>query len=281
MVVPTLRYREFAPPARLAALARCVWTVDGDAGGGTTQRVLPDGCCDLLLDGPRHAIGLHWIGPQRRALVLEHRGPLRAAGLRLRPGAAAVLIGLPAAEIADGMLRLDDHAPPPWSLLRDRLRDTPSPGALGRALHALAPRIAARADGDTFAWIAWLERLRALPLQRVRNLADETGLTTRTLERRMQMTVGLSPREFLAGLRFERALARLRAANGDSLADIATDCGYVDQSHLTRECRRFAGLTPTALRATPRPVDDGAVAFVQDARAWRRDTDATHGRRAP
>ena len=54
-------------------------------------------------------------------------------------------------------------------------------------------------------------------------------------------------------LRFERAVARLRA--GDDLGALALDCGYYDQAHFNRDFREFAGVTPTALR----------VPFVQDA----------------
>ena len=41
------------------------------------------------------------------------------------------------------------------------------------------------------------------------------------------------------------------------LATVAAECGYADQSHLTRDWRQFAGTTPSAWIA-------GELPFVQD-----------------
>jgi AraC-like DNA-binding protein len=49
-------------------------------------------------------------------------------------------------------------------------------------------------------------------------------------------------------LRFQRAI-RL-APQIDSLGLLAAEAGYADQAHLTRECRRLAGITPSDLFKT-------------------------------
>jgi AraC-like DNA-binding protein len=51
-------------------------------------------------------------------------------------------------------------------------------------------------------------------------------------------------------LRFRRFVSQLDAASSLSNFDLATvafEAGYADQSHLTRECVQFAGVSPTAL----------------------------------
>jgi AraC-like DNA-binding protein len=46
------------------------------------------------------------------------------------------------------------------------------------------------------------------------------------------------------------------------LARLALDAGYADQAHLTRECRRLAGVTPTALmRAGAGPAGEPSDPF--------------------
>ena len=79
------------------------------------------------------------------------------------------------------------------------------------------------------------------------------------------------PRTLRRVLRFQRFLAAARTAEPGSLARLAADAGYADQAHLARDCRRLAGLTPSALLAEgagpagERPARD--VRFVQDRRA--------------
>ena len=57
----------------------------------------------------------------------------------------------------------------------------------------------------------------------------------------------LELKRFLAMQRFRRSVYEI-AAGGDGLSVIASDLGFSDQAHLTREFRRHAGVTPGAFR---------------------------------
>ena len=77
-------------------------------------------------------------------------------------------------------------------------------------------------------------------------VARELGLSERQLERRFRARVGLTPKRFASLARFERAVS---LANGTStLAQVAAAAGYFDQSHLSRDFRRFGGGAPSRLR---------------------------------
>ena len=66
-------------------------------------------------------------------------------------------------------------------------------------------------------------------------------------------------------LRFQRFLA-LAEGGEDDLAALAFAAGYSDQAHLTRECRRLAGLPPAALLATGAgPGGERSEAFAVEA----------------
>jgi transcriptional regulator GlxA family with amidase domain len=89
----------------------------------------------------------------------------------------------------------------------------------------------------------------ARPRAPVEALADGLGVGERQLRRRFVDAVGYGPKTLQRVLRFQRFLA-LAGDGGDDLAALAFAAGYADQAHLTRECRRLAGLPPAALLAT-------------------------------
>lgn len=82
-------------------------------------------------------------------------------------------------------------------------------------------------------------------------VAAQCGLSRSHFARRFKQSTGLAPFEWLRRERVERAKALLRA--GDvTLASIASDCGFSDQSHFTRVFTRLAGLGPAAWRQSMR-----------------------------
>ncbi|WP_346114620.1 helix-turn-helix domain-containing protein, partial [Nonomuraea maheshkhaliensis] len=86
-------------------------------------------------------------------------------------------------------------------------------------------------------------------------LADEVGWSRKRLWSRFRSQLGITPKRAARLVRFDHA-AHLLAA-GHPAARVATESGYVDQSHLHREIRTFTGLAPTALAAAPWLAIDG------------------------
>jgi transcriptional regulator GlxA family with amidase domain len=74
---------------------------------------------------------------------------------------------------------------------------------------------------------------------------------------RFRSQLGITPKRAARLVRFDHA-AHLLAA-GHAAAGVAVESGYVDQSHLHREIKEFAGLTPTAVAVAPwLAIDDVA-----------------------
>lgn len=72
------------------------------------------------------------------------------------------------------------------------------------------------------------------------------------LERNFLKTLGFSPKDFSRVQRFIHAYAGLTAEKGSSLSSLAAENGYYDQSHFTKEFKRFAGKPPLAYLETVR-----------------------------
>ncbi|MDD4868954.1 MAG: helix-turn-helix domain-containing protein [Kiritimatiellae bacterium] len=81
----------------------------------------------------------------------------------------------------------------------------------------------------------------------IRELARLSGLSPRQLERKFRATFGVSPQQFLIKTRLLAACRALRETI-KSLAEIAFDSGFGDQSAFTRHFRRHIGMTPGQFR---------------------------------
>lgn len=73
-------------------------------------------------------------------------------------------------------------------------------------------------------------------------LSREVGLSRFQTLRLFRRHYGVTPRAF--HLHFRLALARRSLKAGASLAEVAASCGFVDQSHFTRQFKRLLGVTP-------------------------------------
>lgn len=80
-------------------------------------------------------------------------------------------------------------------------------------------------------------------------LADQACLSTRQFERKFQERMGMSPRFYSRIARFDRVF-KLKAQHPQlDWLDVAFTCGYFDFSHLMRDFRQFAEVTPSMLMA--------------------------------
>ena len=232
-----MAYRELITRDDLVA---CVWTRD-PSDHPRTHRILPDACVDIVSVDGRLIVA----GPATQAHLATTAGP--TFGVRFRIGAAGAALGLPAAELLDVSVPLEDV----WSAAEARR-------IAERAANArqLAAAIVPRGD-------------RPDPL--VRAAATGTpraalGIGDRQLRRRFADAVGYGPKTLERILRFQRFLTLAESGDAD-LARLALEAGYADQAHLTRECTRLAGLPPAALLAEGAgPAGERSVSFNTDAR---------------
>ncbi|MGS2617374.1 helix-turn-helix domain-containing protein [Micromonospora sp. LZ34] len=225
-------YRE--RPAGVAGAV--LWTAT--TAGTAPNRVLPDGCVDLLWSS--HA-GLLVAGPDRTAHLSPAVPGQRWVGLRLPPGTGPAVFGVPAVELRDRRVPLAD-------LWGDRKvaglaeRAVADPGAV--LVEVALRRLRATGGPDPLGARVAAALTAGAP---VAATAAEVGLDPRALHRRSRQLFGYGPKTLARILRMRRALALARA--GTPLAEVAARCGYADQAHLTRDVRDLAGVPPTVLLA--------------------------------
>ena len=80
-------------------------------------------------------------------------------------------------------------------------------------------------------------------------LAEQAGFSPYHFARLFQQTTGESPHQFVLRERIEKAQRLLRETDV-TLANIALEVGFANQSHFNRVFKRYLGLTPHAYRQT-------------------------------
>ena len=228
-----MSYREHQVDAELGRWVECAWERVGPDGPDGHQRIVPDGCMDLIWS---EQAGVIVVGPNTTAFLSPLQPGSTVVGVRLHPGAGPSLFGVEAPALRDGRMTAAEV----WGDAGRRLEEVAADADqdAGLLLGFLADRARAATNPDPLVGAA-VARLGGAP---VRDVADELAVSERHLRRRVNAEVGYGPKRLGRVLRLRRALASLRA--GGELADVAFGCGYSDQAHFTNDCNALAGIPP-------------------------------------
>lgn len=255
-----------APGPPLSDFVELLWLYEGYTQPHTFERLMPMGTMVLVvnLDEDRSRVydreSLEPTGTLRGILVggvssehsvidtAEQRATL---GVHFRPGGGFPFFGLPAGELQDTTLSLEDLWGAEAAALRDRILEAATPAEkfrlVERALLARA-RGLSRHPAVAFA-------LRELRRHRtVASVTEQIGYSQRHFIQLFRQEVGLTPKLYGRIQRFQNALRRIaREPERVDWTEVALSCGYFDQAHFNRDFRAFSGLSPSAYleRRTP------------------------------
>jgi AraC-like DNA-binding protein len=240
----TAVYVEYPPRRALAPFVECGW-VRSDAAGGSL-RVMPDGCVDLFVT-PDGAVVVSGPATTFYDQSAGTHGVL--AGLRLRPGAAAAVMGHPASELRDNQLPVESLFGISATGLTEKLFATTISGQRVEILEAMLVRYFAKVEPVVDQPVTHtIEMLRRRPASPVSDVASTVGLSERQLRRRFEAAVGYGPKRLGRIFRFQRLLDLIHAGDRQMRwAELAVEAGYADQSHMINECLALAGAPPTSL----------------------------------
>jgi AraC-like DNA-binding protein len=232
------------PPAPdLAGLVDLHWHVRWDLPPGTrhVQGVLPFPCVNLGhgSDGPFVA------GPVsgRDDRTLEGRG--HALGTRIAAGLFPAIAALAAHALTDRVLSFAEAFGPDGERLERALAGASSAAEHRAHVEAfLRSRIRydERARLANRICVALIDDPRPGKAS-VAGVAEQHGLTVRSLQRLFRDYVGLTPKQVLQRARLHEAVERV-AERGEAAVDLAYDLGYSDQSHFANAFKHATGKPP-------------------------------------
>ncbi len=232
-----------------AALARQVWIPRWSLPEGVVhhQPVLNYPAVNVVVEHDHEALHFPSSGVGEREL----HGDGWAVGVLLRPGAGWLVAPV------DHSLHLGAEQPIPDG---EQL--------VGRIRAAMVPDDRAGADAEALAaycdWLRpWLERVddqvllvnavcdaveHDVSLRGPADLVELFGVSERSLQRLLRTRVGVPPSWLFQRRRLQEAAFRIREEPDLTLAALAVDLGYADQSHFTRDFRAVVGESPGRYR---------------------------------
>jgi AraC-like DNA-binding protein len=256
-----LRYRPVPP---LSSFIDQFWYARGYEPDRKRQSALPTGSVDLTFDlaaddlrvfaNVADRVGMSFDGAvvhgaQSRYFVLDARRDVHVIGVHFLPGGGAALLGVNAQELTDRHIALSDIWGPRARTLREQLIDAPTPAARFALLEAefrsrLRPQRLVH-PAISFA----LRGMQTAPTDlRIAQVQAATGYSPRRFTTLFTDAVGLTPKLYSRINRLRSVVERVAQGGELAWADLASEYGYYDQSHLTRDFREFSGVTPGEYR---------------------------------
>jgi AraC-like DNA-binding protein len=271
-----MQHQEFEPPEELRYTIKCFWYNRKDAGETESAfEVQPDGYTEIIFyfgslsrianNGELQPLPSPFMmGLLNQPANFYTKNRLEIIGIRCFPWTVFDLLGLVSGK--DGV-RIFEH---PITQLQSKLNKCIQAGKIAKALdhikqHFLNTRSKIAIDSMLFkAGVAMREANGTMPVSRV---AAAAHATVRTLERNFKQSSGYSVKNVSGLIRFEQVRNHLWSYPNTNLAGLAHELGYTDQSHLSREFKRYSGTTPAAFsrkaKESKQAVSSDFVAFIQ------------------
>lgn len=249
-----MQYKEYIPHSSLLGHIDAYWTLRHQQGLPLQQSILPDGCVDLILNfgtdcktnfGKQtlHAGRSYFVGTMTSFTRTEMSEGADLLGIRFRPAAFRHFFRFDAMDqLADQTIETEQLS----KAINFSAFNASSPETLLPALNQyFAGRITSLRDS--------LRSLTDFIIQSnglitVQQLATQCNISVRQLERRFKQQTGIHPRQFINVIRNRAAIEAIRKRSKTTdLLDIALDYGFYDHAHLSKEIKKFAGVTPSSL----------------------------------
>lgn len=253
----------------LDQFVKCLWHSDSEPHPHEKERLLPTGAVDLIFklqensavrifddagcDSRHFPGGIVLSGAYSRFFCLDTTQPSPTLGVHFRPGGAAPFLNVPISELMNQHVGMEEIGTSLAAGLRERLMNAPSVTSLFSIVEQTLLDQLTELPRDYRAIMKTAGDFENVRTTTVQAACDSIGYGSKRFIRRFHDYVGLTPKLFCRIQRFQSALDQINSNKKVEWGNVALDNGYFDQSHLIRDFRAFAGVTP----AEYRPVTPG------------------------
>ena len=255
-------YCESAASPDLAHVVLSYW--EFAAAGNTKEpfihQVFADGCVSLVYyrNVNKAASWLHVVGPRLDSFRVEVSAGDSFWGVRLSPAACSLVLGCNPSTLQNQILPFSQLLPPVGNKLLQQLDRT---GSFAEAvatydsfLRSLELKLT-EVDQEVAAAVGLIESSQGRA--RITEVAAAVCLSVRQLERRFRAAAGLTPKQFARIRRVRATAVTLVNDKEKNWAARATEMGFADQAHLTREFVAVTGRSPVPFAEDIAEIEHG------------------------
>lgn len=236
---------------------------DGPSTAHNLDRFLPDGNSEIIIDlteRPQYiydnetlqaiqACQHAWVsGVRTRPITIPSGKGNRMLIVAFKRGKAFPFYPFPMSEITDRVVDADLVFGRLVVELRERLLALRSIKQIFLLVESFLLQQAGEALEETVSTRCIDHALSSIihrpTIQRLRELSDQIGYSQKHFISLFTDQVGVSPKQYLRIMRFQEAICSLEYKRTIRWSEIARDCGYYDQAHLSHDFRNFSGFTP-------------------------------------
>ncbi len=261
-------FLERIPPPPLNRFVRRLWYTKSPQVAPGRERVLPNGCVQVIVNLARNYLLDCPEGHADRAMapalvvgcrsvyeIVDRSDMADLIGIIFEPGGFAHFVGDSIDRFRNQSVPLEDLWGAQARGLREQLQEACTHEERFRFLEGfLLERLVAfgaKLNSPRHLTIEFaLNQFRLEPsMSTVSAVARSAGWSERRFSQIFREQVGLSPKVWCRIERFQRAVRLLHKGADVAWADLALDCGFYDQSHFSNEFRAFSGVDPTTYSA--------------------------------
>lgn len=255
-----MRYSSYIPAQPVGEFVEHIWMCS-DNPLHARERILPSATIELVInlsddevriydpeypDQYQRFPGSVVSGPYAGPFVIDPSQHDSMLGVHFKPGGAFPFLGGVVSELSDTHVALETLWGASAIELRERLCAAPTPEVRFRLMEETLASHLCHAWKHHGAIPMALDMIGPSGLgESVADVARRIDLSQRRFIQVFSAQVGLTPKLFCRVLRFQQARMLAGRTAKPDWAQVAVDCGYFDQSHLIRDFRQFAGMSPS------------------------------------
>lgn len=249
-------YVEIMPSPVLKPYISCYWYSEPTApsqeaaGSGNIDRVIPDGCTDILFEHELYdgTFQIRYCGLLEQPFTVSYdKGrPVRRFGIRFFPGGAFPFIKMTLERLTNHICPLDDILPIQAEGTAEELFEKSQLDGKAKVAETFLISLLRQQEPVTDDMLKnVLHRIFISGgTSTVTQLAEYEAVSSRHMTRKFQEKVGISPKKFSEIVRFQLLVQSMKSGGRTDWSALALNCGYFDQAHMIRDFKRFYGVPP-------------------------------------